>query len=273
VVFVAPEYLFAKDGYRHLLDYAETHDIQSRLASISRNAPHVLMFPGTVSFRQPITGQSVRARVHLYEDIGFWKRQGLAPNSLSTNRDKIRHIAMRGENYDMAANKSYAFLNGKLLMEYTKRGDFHEVTAQDHTGQEAYVPGKEAGGLHAFGKTFGVEICLDHNMGYSVRGGGKPQDVHVIMSASVTPVATHENTVGTQPGKVGFVVHASSSEDYTQVVRWADGLRSELKPMWSEAQTHGMLYGYKLDFSTTQDTGDVRGVQGKVAAIKSMFGG
>lgn len=273
VVFVAPEYLFAKDGYRHLLNGTEVGPIRTRLASISRKVPHVLMFPGTIAARRSMAGESVRSRVQLFEDSAFWNKtgnKGMAGHISAENEAKIRQIAMRGLSFDVAQNKSFAFMNGKTLMEYTKRGDFHEVTASEHTGKEVYVPGQSAGTLTAFGKAFGVEICLDHNMGYAAWGGGQP-DVHVLMSASVEPVAAHETSVGRNPGKVGFVVHASCDAAATQVVRWASGQRSIVQSTWDKKLTYGTLHGYALDFSTTKEQA-FTGTKGKVAALKSKFG-
>ena len=275
LIFVAPEYLFAQSGFHHLLD-GGTHlsAIQANIAAISRRHPHVLLFPGTIAYRESMANQSVRARVRLYEDMEFWKKAGRPDWIDEEDRDKIGDIAMRGNDHQLAQNKAFAYLNGQKVLEYTKRGDFHEVTRSDDNGRVTYAGGSKSGSFHAFGKLFGIEVCLDHNMGYARFSGGTDYDVHVITSASVNAVVANEKTVGRQPGKVGFVVHASSSEDSTQVIRWANGHRKELDSTWDDASAgHGQLYGYELDFGVKrQDTGPTVAA-GKVATIKASFGG
>jgi len=274
LIFVAPEYLFARSGYKHLLSGGMLiSDIRSRIESISRQFPHVLLFPGTIAYRESMANQSVRARVRLFEDMEFWKKAGRSWVD-EENRDKIGQIAMRGTDHELAQNKAFAYLNGQKLLEYTKRGDFHEVTRSDDNGKVTYAGGSKSGTFHAFGKLFGIEVCLDHNMGYAKFSGGADYDVHVITSAAVKPVEANEKTVGSQPGKVGFVVHASSSKSYTQVVRYAGGLRQVLTSTWEDTSAgHGKLYGYQLDFGVKrQDTGPTV-VAGKVSSIKAKFGG
>ena len=273
VVFVAPEYLFAQSGTRHLLN-GTTH-LQSILASvqsISKRYPHVLLFPGTIAYREQIVGKSVRARVALFEDMIFWEKQ-TDPMPKKTNQDKIQKIALRKDGFEMAQNKAYAYLAGEKLLEYTKRGDFHEVTRRDDTGNITYVPGSRSGTLRAFDKQFGIEICLDHNLGYAKGSGGDNFDVHIITSACVEPVAGNEKTVGNVNGKTGFVVHASSSASYTQVVRWASGKREVLPPLWDTGAGHGRLYGYSLDFGVAKQDTVSKITPGKVSSIKTMFGG
>jgi hypothetical protein len=275
LVFVAPEYLFAQDGYRHLLPFDQIATIKARLKTISKRYHQVLLFPGTVAFRQPIADNSVKARVSLYEDINFWKAKkndNLAQWVDSINREKIHKVAMRGPTFDMAQNKLFAYLNGKKLMEYTKRGDFHEVTEQDATGNEVYVPGKRTGRLEAFDRSFGTEICLDHNMGYAKASSTHYPDIHVIMSAAVKPKEENEGTQGHNPGKTGFVIHASSDKDYTGVVQWRDGKRSTVTSIWESSTGYGgTLFGYKLSFNDKGSDQGLQGVQGKVAAMKQLY--
>lgn len=276
LVFVAPEYLFAKDGYRHLLNADQIPNIKARFKSISKKYPQVLLFPGTVAFRQSIQGNSVKARVNLYEDMNFWKQNATGPKAhwVDSNKSKIHSIAMRGPIFDAAQNKAFAYLNGKKLMEYTKRGDFHEITAQDATGNEVYVPGKKGGNVQAFGKTFGTEICLDHNMGYASSAGGEKPDVHVIMSAAVAPKQEHENVKGKTAGKTGFVVHASCEKDLTSVIHWQDGARNKVNPVWESSTNYGgTLFGYKLAFTSNKSDIGVTGATGNVAAMRAKFGG
>ena len=277
LVFVAPEYLFAQDGYRHLLPFNQVANIKARLKGISKKYPQVLMFPGTVAFREPIQNNSVKARARLYEDMNFWKANGTGARADwvdSATKDKVNKIAMRGPVFDTAQNKSFAYLNGKKVMEYTKRGDFHEVTAQDATGNEVFVPGKRTGRLEAFGRSFGTEICLDHNMGYAKTASTDYPDIHVIMSAAVEPEAEHETTQGKNPGKTGFIIHASCVMEYTGVIQWSDAKRSELDPSWTDKTDHGgVLLGYKLEFNSKKSDLGVLGVKDKVAEMRARFGG
>ena len=129
LIFVAPEYLFAQSGFHHLLD-GGTHlsAIQANIVSISRRNPHVLLFPGTIAYREPMKNQSVRARARLYDDMEFWNKAGRSGWMDEKNRDKIQRIAIRGDDFELAQNKAYAYLAGQKVLEYTKRGDFHEVT-------------------------------------------------------------------------------------------------------------------------------------------------
>jgi hypothetical protein len=53
LMFVAPEYLFARSDREHLITEAEKRDVVLRLQALSREWPEMIMVPGTIAWKKP----------------------------------------------------------------------------------------------------------------------------------------------------------------------------------------------------------------------------
>jgi hypothetical protein len=129
-------------------------------------------------------------------------------------RKTLSILALQGwtdANISMMSNMTYALLNGRVVFCYSKQGNFHEE--QGDVGL-VFVPGGRSGVAEIEGLNFGLEICLDHNMGILSRQlrQGKTLDVQIILS----------DFVYNNPGAVvvrdgGYVVHASTHPEQAGV--------------------------------------------------------
>ena len=153
--------------------------------------------------------------------------QNLAGTVTDTYDRRLRMGAKLKENADrcsIARNTAYGFYNGREVARYHKRSDYMEVfPSESDGGFVIYEPGggPEGPGSHFEVESvrFGVEVCLDHQIGFLSQSGGWYPDIQIIMSADTPLVHEHSFTV-----EGGYVVHASSNPDYTGVSRKVNGL-------------------------------------------------
>jgi hypothetical protein len=119
----------------------------------------------------------------------------------------------------IARNTAYAFRAGREVARYHKRGNYFEVFASESDG--GYVIYEPGGGPEATGDRFevdqvkfGIEVCLDHQLGLLSHLGGFFPDVQIIMSADVQFLPHH-----TFVSSGGYVVHASSNSACIAIYR------------------------------------------------------
>ena len=147
----------------------------------------------------------------------------------------------------IARNTAYAFYEGSEVARYHKRGNFYEVRDDESDG--GYVMFEPGGGpdgngdqFEVEGVKFGIEICLDHNIGFLSQTSQSRPDVHIIMSAAVKVVEQHVHVE-----KDCFMVHASSEKKYTG--GWYNsGYKVEQQPMEEEPAERGSLFYGILPF-------------------------
>lgn len=109
-------------------------------------------------------------------------------------------------------NRAYIFLDGKKIFSFGKKtniGDFNKDTERG-----IFVPGKKASITQTDGLKIGFEICYDHDQGIlkGLMGTAANLDLQIICSADV-PNTTNNFVVK----EGGYVLHASSFHDYSQV--------------------------------------------------------
>jgi len=117
-------------------------------------------------------------------------------------------------------NSLYVIAGGEVLHKYNKVADYHEVLDMDDQ-PSVFVPGDlERQIKELFGKRFGFEICLDHDLNMLGFGRAKPLkeqiDFHILLSASVPAKQTHLKDGG-------LFIHASSNKNESRVVRHQNG--------------------------------------------------
>jgi hypothetical protein len=151
----------------------------------------------------------------------------------------------------IARNTAYGFYNGREVARYHKRSEYAEVfDSESDGGYVIYEPGggPEGAGdrFDVEGVKFGVEVCLDHQLGYLSQGGGWYPDVQIIMSADVQYVEAHSFVK-----EGGFVVHASSNRDCTKIYQNVGGVSTEIPAGYENVQA-GRLYYARLTLERTE---------------------
>jgi len=110
----------------------------------------------------------------MIRQIGIW-----AMVSLERNVKAMTPLAKR-----VMSSATYGFLNGSVVFSYKKQANFNEEIGDS---QLLFLPGGRNGVRNFEGAVFGVEICLDHNIGMLSRQvrSNRPVDIRVTLSDSV----------------------------------------------------------------------------------------
>lgn len=192
-IFVAPEYYFAKQaagGHHQLseeryLSDEEQHDVTASLTCLSRLYPDLLIIPGTMAWKKPLSdaidinhveeGDDEESTQYLIKTLGDIASGNsnisvdVEPQYLLQQCHSIKSTAAR------ACHSVFAYLNGEQVYECHKQDDFEDsnnTLVSDLAGSPVF----EVDGLR-----FGVEIFLDHAYGVLK----KPVDIHIILSSCV----------------------------------------------------------------------------------------
>lgn len=174
----------------------------------------------------------------------------------ATKTKMITNVMANADRCYVARNTAYGFHEGKEVARYHKRGDYFEVLhTESDDGYVIYEPGggPEGAGdrFHVENVWFGVEVCLDHQMGFLSQTGGVRPDVHIIMSADIEFIKEHAFVP-----KGGYVVHASSNAACTTVYHNDDGVIKEVKTTEADT-TVGKLHYATLTFEVAETIEDM----------------
>jgi hypothetical protein len=219
----AAERDFERKNRQRILDSAGDHE---RIAYLQSSGYRQIMLEGPV-------GDAMRAK----------QRSATMLENYQTAKEKCF----------IARNTAYGFYAGREVARYHKRGEYMEVFKDESDG--GYVIYEPGGGPEGAGDRFevenvkfGIEVCLDHQLGFLAASAGAIPDVHIIMSADTPLVSEHKMVADG-----GYVVHASSNPDYTGVWRNDSG---ELKQVATidEDTTVGRLRYAKLELEITRKT-------------------
>jgi predicted amidohydrolase len=243
-MFIAPEYFFGKarlnqtDG--RMFEQNQKKSIVARICKLSLDNKNMLIIPGTVAWRRAVSDASTalksqprnrltRAQDRVQENARFGRDvlvpgngndQAVADYFSKQDKERLDKLAADGKKVYLARNTAYIFYNGKIL-KYHKRGDFEEVT-NDQDKPTVFIPGIETGQFSIGNVRFGIEICLDHDIGCLANSdfGGNPPHVHIITSNSVennwtnavAPLLLHASTDRNQSGAFCAPLHANSAQ-------------------------------------------------------------
>jgi hypothetical protein len=237
-IFVSPEYQFTDPTaptVRHAMDEATKGTVLSALEGLSTAYKNILMFPGTVFWKQlldtPENLQKFQAQLVAAEmdkdklgrkaDVVDASRN-LGGKNVPGLKDLAQIVKVASTGY-RAYNELYPFLDGKRWTPYLKNWDFKETEGATATSQ-AFVPGCSAGRKDLGGFEFGMEICFDHcNGGLKAKGG--EVDFHVVVSDWVN---TTEANMMMKDG--GYFIHASSNIKETCVYKRTGSTKTKLTP-------------------------------------------
>jgi hypothetical protein len=154
----------------------------------------------------------------------------------------LKNLQTAQEKCFIARNTAYGFYGGKEVARYHKRGEYMEVFPSESDG--GYVIYEPGGGPEGAGDRFvvedvkfGIEVCIDHQLGFLSTSAGDVPDVHVIMSAD-TPLVTEHKLVADD----GYVIHASSNPAYTGVWWHHNGKLAEVKTTNEDAAVGRLRY-------------------------------
>jgi hypothetical protein len=240
-VFLAPEYFFARDceSQHRFIEREEKHDIVRGLAALSLECPRTLLIPGTVPWWRPLYQgvddndrvAELRRRIHSakikqktsmgcrYPRLPGW---GFATPSNNVARPKASAdwdqgkrdiqtlIADPDQDPYIAQNTAYIAYEGKVL-KYHKRANFKELNGESEHSV-VYAPGSVSGRFSVGPLLFGLEVCLDHDIGMLGGGSGPSVHVQIVVSASVRFKLRHRHIV-----KGGVFLHADCQQKDTEI--------------------------------------------------------
>ncbi|HSY84742.1 MAG TPA: hypothetical protein VK807_23455 [Gemmatimonadaceae bacterium] len=226
-IVAVPEYTFVEQRMVIERDAMTSQDkdlLVAGLRNLSKQYPKVLIFAGSIFWREAIDTDEALARYHanlIAAELNLVKFSKTPPTDRAThlrlhgmqNTSGTRTPALQDLVSTKAApvtcrayNTVYAFLNGQLAFApYNKECDFFETGGRSPM-EIAYVPGSSGGIREVGGFTFGIEVCRDH---YVNTLDGKQADFHIVLSCAVQ-VKPSQNI-----GK--YLIHASSKADWTGV--------------------------------------------------------
>ena len=151
---------------------------------------------------------------------GFVGGNGYGNRPVPWTQQKLDLIDQQQDQIQILRNSLYVISGGQVLHKYNKVADYHEVLDMDDQ-PSVFVPGDmERQTKELFGKRFGFEICLDHDLDMLGFGRAKPlkelMDFHILLSASVPTSRAHLK-------EGGLFIHASSDESQSRVARVVNG--------------------------------------------------
>jgi hypothetical protein len=151
------------------------------------------------------------------EAICAWA--GLPPVAVIPKKSEKVNAITSGTATHLMKNTAFVLYGGNVVFKYNKRSDFHESIGD---GKTVFMPGTGLGKTNAImGVTFGLEICLDHDIGmlHTGVGGGSLPNIHIVLSDSVENNSAHMKALN-------YYLHASTNANETGV--WA-------APSWTPA--------------------------------------
>jgi hypothetical protein len=195
-VFAAPEYLFARSASEHFITETEKDGIVDALRLISRDFPHIVLFPGTIAWAketQPGTPETNHALA----------QHKLAGNKVYSQNDldALKKAQKKKKNrFSLARNTCYVMQGGQVLLEYHKRDNGNEVHPPSDGTEVYFVHGATDSVFEAKGLTFGLKVCAEVRTSLP-----RMVDVQVVISSS-HPVRSGDMQL--RPG--GYCGHADA---------------------------------------------------------------
>lgn len=250
MAFIAPEYMFAQptpNQYGHqfmqerFVGENDKNKIVSELTNISEKyGKSLILAPGSIAYKVPLNearyqkaikdinsgrdllglndNDPVTASPWVHHDP--WTGNKTPYSALSSNTKKQDLlIGKTGTGGFIAKNTVFAFNRGKIIADYTKRTDFHEVLNYGAGTHTQFVPGVTPGRMTVGGVTFGAEICYDHNRSIlkntpTIDPKAADPEVHLLCSAYVDFKADSSRMrVG------GYVAHGCNQHVHSGVWR------------------------------------------------------
>lgn len=268
-IFLAPEYFFAHKEHTdpsHALERGEKNTMLSKLVVMSRNAPNMLIVPGTIAWRMALDAPSKKGADNVAErrrqkaieeykaDFQFKQDKDLNASAYQEYVEKDLEKMKSSTDFGyLKRNTCYIAFNGKVL-KYHKRAGFGEEK-QDKNA--VFVSGHQAGFFTISWIRFGIEVCFDHNQGYlrASMTGGTPH-VHLIISNS---------TDGNPSNMVcsAFAAHSSTSITETKLMPAPDFDRA--KPYAKVTAVEGVADLELYEAAITDSLPGEDGLSGSVA--------
>jgi hypothetical protein len=251
-IFIAPEFLFTSrreeddhSGSTGLERY-QRNAILTQLDQLAEAHPSMLLVPGTIVFKEPLNEKTAtKALVNLRNalapktkseprtrPIPIHKTQeytdkyndlSISEGSKKVYEEQIAELTLHEKNTVirqpgvmdrfLIKNRTYVYFDKKKLFSYGKKCNMNDFAEDAEKG--IYVPGKKEGIIQVDRAKVGFEICFDHSIGIlKDHMNGPSLDLHVICSAEVP-----NNHANFAVKANGYVLHASSSPDFTTVFK------------------------------------------------------
>jgi hypothetical protein len=180
-VFAAPEYLFARSASEHFITDSEKNALLVKLAALSATYPDVVLFPGTIAWKQPALRPTLPGSAPP-ADRGakaLAKRNSAPENYSRTDQDLFTQAQASGKQYFLARNTCYVMHDGTLVLKYHKRDNGNETSRQSDGKDVFFVHGAHDSTFRVKGLLFGLKICAEVATDLP-----KLVDVQVVISAS-----------------------------------------------------------------------------------------
>lgn len=232
-------------GERRQMEQPEQEKVRVLFEELSQRCQGLLLIPGTVAWRKPLpVDRALRLQktcqyagvLFRTADINMEAVPGRVPVNwpvfnpqYSLTPQKPVHTPLAktyklGTAAYVARNTAYCYLDGQCLFKYNKIGDFHEVFHELTTGPDTvHIPDSGPGRFRVPGTQldFGISVCYDQSLTftdpgtqnrYGLQYGATPVDVHVLLSASITPNFGAANLKAR-----GYLLSCSSAHDCNDV--------------------------------------------------------
>ena len=207
-LFAAPEYLFARSASEHFVSVKERDHLLKELVTLSKDFPHVLLFPGTIAWKKPALRSNPLARA-IFSDRGEKARVQRARGGedvyLRSDIKAFKAAQESGEQYYLARNTCYVMHGGNPLLKYHKRDNGGETDSVSDGENVFFVHGARDSVFEFDGLSFGLKICAEVRTELS-----RPVDVQVVISAA-QPVT--DTSMQLLPG--AYCCHADASRPPT----------------------------------------------------------
>jgi predicted amidohydrolase len=239
-VFLAPEYYFSRAANRHFIEHSEKQAVVDAIRALSQQHPRMLLVPGTVAWWRKVRRNDGDDERIMKTGIRMMNRQtGFEPEDLVADIAKLK----KDQDVYVAQNTAYIAYKGKVL-KYHKFGNFNEIEGDEQDRSVVFAPGTASGRFRIGALCFGLEICLDHDMGFLKHSVSKLPDgvhVHLIVSANV------EQESGKYATR-GIVLHASSDPDVCDAKVASAGLGAKQALHKEKSPSNKYSWVQKLDY-------------------------
>lgn len=224
------------------VEEAQYKEIVSFLKELSNQHPDLILFPGTISYREAIKQEAypyIKKRIE--ENIQYISNATPGEPIVTINHVKLALYLSKSRTHEekinflqkftyIARNTAPCFFQGQQVFTQNKVYNFGEIkegypkklnaiNCDEYYPETIFLPGKYQGNIGKINNlSFVIDICADHPRGFLKRSLEQKKNAqprfHICQSASI-------------PGKLksqcqaigGYFIHASAKSEYTSVIK------------------------------------------------------
>jgi hypothetical protein len=251
----------AQHSSKRHMDESRLKKLLDKLKRLSRKYSHILIVPGTIAWNKPVSDPQFL--LDRFTDAaaahgGMPLAHGVAAagphdalkraRAASLNAVQIApaaYAAQRGisereakkqlKNARICFNTAPVLYAGRIVWVYNKHGDYNEMNHAYNNVRKYQIamPGVRTGYFNlgaGAGLNFGIEVCLDHNIGIlRSQFSGSRVHIHIISSAWVDVRDDHCMALVD-----GYVAHAASPPGRTELKQRTVAGYQVVQPNWAD---------------------------------------